>query len=344
MIDKSPKTVMYRATKNLVAREMLQHNVETPIELVDDMLSSVACSLTKDAQILVLFNLEFVISLKEDFPFTRENITLFTDGDAQLERIAQKMNINTIESLSTDMKFDLTLGNPPYSEDQGNKLLYPDFFELCLEKSDHVMMLMPIKLDGKGTKIKAHNYRVMRHQTFISEDVSGSFNVSVGRISYVIASKAVQNEVQEVAAVELPVLLPSRDRLSVVNGKAFETASKGFAVVHKVHKSGIVEDKCTKAHKDMFRSFYKKQTKRISPWVVMINHTPSKGVFNAEIVKDTGDLVWSRWVFVVQAQTKSEANRIVSYLQSDMVVEYLRDNMTSHAVSKTILQALPNHE
>ena len=137
MIDKSPKTIMYRATKNLVAREMLQHNVETPVELVDDILDSVADSLTLDAQILVLFNIEFVVSLKEDYPFTRDNITLFTDGDEQLERIALKMGINTIESLDTDMKFDVIVGNPPFQHPtNGRWKLWVEFTDFAIHHTE----------------------------------------------------------------------------------------------------------------------------------------------------------------------------------------------------------------
>ena len=84
-VDVSKKDVMYEAIKTMVLRDLLQHNVSTPRELVDQMIESCAKSMTEDAKILTS-NMEFVISLVEDFPWTRPNITLYTGGDAQLER------------------------------------------------------------------------------------------------------------------------------------------------------------------------------------------------------------------------------------------------------------------
>ena len=261
-----------------------------------------------------------------------------------IERLSSLgIDIITIEEYKeTGMKFDLTLGNPPYSLDQGNKLLYPEFFEMSLEKSDHVMMVMPIKLDSRDNKIKAHNMRVLTHQTFISEDISESFKgIGVGRISYVIASKAVKNEVAEVAERILPPLLPRRNRLRVINGKAFTQVTGGHPVIHKVLKGGIVEGACSDDDAKKFRAYYKKKTTTDTPWLVMINHTPSKGVFNAEIVKFNKSLIWSRWTYAIQAKTKKEANDIIAHLRSKKVVDYLNNNMTSHTISISILQALP---
>jgi hypothetical protein len=129
-VDLSKKTAMYEATKSMVSRQMLVHNIATPVGLVDDMIGRATGSLTAKAKILVLLNPEFVISLKEDFPFTRGNITLFTNGDGQLERIAQKMNISITDTLDIDMKFDLILANPPY---KGVSALHQKFFNKAVE-------------------------------------------------------------------------------------------------------------------------------------------------------------------------------------------------------------------
>ena len=351
MIDKSPKTTMYRATKNLVSRGMLQHNVETPVGLVDAIIDSVADSLTEDAQILVLFNIEFVISLKEDFPFTRENITLFTDGDDQLKRIALKMNINTIESLDTDMKFDLTLGNPPYSQDQGNKLLYPDFFELSLEKSDQVVMVMPLALTTRSTKLVAHNENVMRHQSFISDDVSSHFDgINVGRISYVIASKSVKNEfipIKDRSPYDaVGVMFPERNRMRSLKGVGgsvmfgvYPTA-KTVDVIQKVHKGNTLVTIPTRVSE-----ISNWKAKSSSPWVVLLNHTPSKGKFNYAVVKNDGTSAFGNWVHVIEVPTKKAGNTLGKFLQTEevcnKVMELLAANNGTHTASSALVAQLP---
>ena len=244
--------------------------------------------------------------------------------------------------LDDGMKFNLGLVNPPFS--LGKKLLYPEFFEKGLEVCDQLIMVMPVKLDSLDRKLKSHNELIMKHQDHVSEDVSFHFSgINVGQISYVIASKSTKNVYSLPAERRLPRILPNRERLKVINGKSFDSVERGCVVVHKVHKDGIVYDKCNKAHRDNFRTYFKKHADLSLPWMVMINHTPSKGKFNCEVVKYSPDMVWSRWVYVVQAKTKKEANEIIDHLRSKPIVNYLTENMTSHTVSKTILQALPSH-
>lgn len=334
----------YTTLRILAERGALQHSVATPVDLVDEMIAIGGKCLTEDAKILVMFNVEFAVSLSEDFPWTKDNITLFTNGDPTLQKLAQKMGINTIESLETDMKFDLGLANPPFSEGQGNKLLYPKFFKNGLDICEHIIMVMPINLDSRDNKLKSHNELILKHQDHVSEDVSSHFSgVHVGQISYVFASKSTKNEYTLPEERKLPRILPKRERMKVINGRAFDSVERGCEVIHKVHKDGIVYGKCNKAHRDSFNTYYKKHADLSLPWMVMINHTPSKGKFNCEVVKYSPDMVWSRWVYAIQAKTKKEANEIVEHLHSNKIVGYLNEHMTSHTVSKTILEALPSH-
>jgi len=312
-----------------------------PVSLQDEMLDLL--TVNPRCEIAVLFSPVMAVKLVF-MGFKR--VTLVGTVNAHIECLT-KFGINLMsyeEYKESNVEFNLTLGNPPYSLERGNKLLYPEFFEMSLEKSDHVVMLMPIKLESNDNKIIKHNVRVLRHNTRISEDVSHHFKgISVGRISYVCASSDVENEFEMPEKRELPTLLPSRDRMRVINGRAFTPVKRGCEVMHKVHKDGIVYDKCSSEERNKFRDYFKKHSDATLPWMVMINHTPSRGIFNCEIVKYDPNMVWSRWVYAIQAKTKSEANEIIEHLHSKSKVEFLNENMTSHTVSKTILEALPSH-
>lgn len=128
----------YTTLRILAERGALQHSVATPVDLADEMIALVSKSLTEDAKILVMFNVEFVVSLSEDFPWTKDNIILFTNGDPTLEKLAQKMDIDTIDSLETDMKFYLVLGNPPFDDvsKKNSDKLWPFFVEKAINLTE----------------------------------------------------------------------------------------------------------------------------------------------------------------------------------------------------------------
>jgi hypothetical protein len=344
-IDMNRKEKKYAMLKRIMTQhELFEHNVHLPEPLVAEMLNEFAMSLKKDAKILILYNLEIVVSLMEDYNFIDpKNITLYHPGNKSVDMVAEHWGINIVYELEENMKFNIGLGNPPYSADKGNKLLYPEFFQMCLERCDKFAMVMPVNLDSKTNKLKKHNHLVRKHSYFQSEDVSDHFNVSVGTIAYICASSEVTNEVAEEEVQQLPTILPNRERIKPINGVGGLTpvANGGGRCIDKIHKTGIVENKVALTDVEKFARKFWKQGDVNKKWLVLINHTPSRGKFNAEIVKYDKRLVWGRWVFAIQASSKKEAKEVVKHLHSDTIVNYLLDNMTSHTVSKTMLESLP---
>lgn len=95
-----------KTTKRFVG----SHDVHTPRALVEEILDHIDLV---DKSILVLFNLEFVVSLVYNKHIDPAHITLYADHENKV-KLAEKIGVKYITSLDTDMKFDVVIGNPPY--------------------------------------------------------------------------------------------------------------------------------------------------------------------------------------------------------------------------------------
>lgn len=137
---------IYKALKEGIVGFDGAHNIHTPQKLVEEVLGKIDLS----GNILVMFNVEFVISLVYTYNIAPENITFYSDHNNKSE-ICSKLGVKYITNLETDMKFDVVIGNPPYQDDStGNSTkttnLYAPFFYkgLDLVKSDGVLsMIIP---------------------------------------------------------------------------------------------------------------------------------------------------------------------------------------------------------
>ena len=132
------------------------HNIHTPRELTKEIISRMD---TQDKSILVLFNVEFVITLLEN-GISADNITFYSDHDSK-SVIVDDLGINNIETDMNDItkKFDVIVGNPPYQIENGNKSgkgrgtkdIYEGFFDKSLELTEDnglVSFVIPDKWSG----------------------------------------------------------------------------------------------------------------------------------------------------------------------------------------------------
>jgi len=322
-----------------------------PASLQDEMLGLL--TVNPRCEVAVLFSPVMAVKLVF-MGFKR--VTLVGTVNAHIECLT-KFGINLMsykEYKESNVEFNLTLGNPPYSLERGNKLLYPDFFEMSLEKSDHVVMLMPVALETRSTKLTQHNERVLTHQTFISEDVSDHFKgISVGRISYVMASKSVQNEFVPISErdpyEDVALLFPKRERITSLKGvggsKIFGKfpTSKTVEVIQKVHKEGELV-----THKEKVSDISNWKAKSNSPWLLLLNHTPSKGKFNYSVVKNDGSVAFGNWVHAIEVPTKKDGIKQGEFLQTEKVCEKVREllqaNNNTHTASRALVGLLPWYE
>lgn len=169
---------IYKALKEGLISFDGAHAIHTPQALVEEVLSKIALQ----GDILVLFNVEFVISLVYTYNIAPENITFYSDHDNK-SRFCSKLGVKYITSLETDMKFDVVLTNPPYQDIDKNPLYYkfhnnivnkllkpggevaeitPDAMAVALEtgivKGCHTVEKREIKLINISTDIKKQHF------------------------------------------------------------------------------------------------------------------------------------------------------------------------------------------
>lgn len=124
------------------------HSMHTPQPLVEEILSPLLLS----GKILVLFNVEFVISLVYTYNVSPDNITFCSDH-LNKELICRKIGIvNIITSLpenNKNMKFDYGLANPPYTNGVWRKII-----KKLMKITDHIALVAPDDRVPRGNQAK----------------------------------------------------------------------------------------------------------------------------------------------------------------------------------------------
>lgn len=245
------------------------------------------------------------------------------------------------------MKFDIVVGNPPYTK--GAKLLYTYFFKNALELSKgKVAFIMPVDLNSRHDKLKFHNIRIKTHMDMISDNVSHHFDVNLDNIYYIIADTKTKNTVKPLSdECEYEILHPNRKRLTFITGdtKCGETKyfKNGTDVVYSVSRGDQLNIK-------RINPEYAKNSNRWTSanYSVFVNYTPSMGFFNCSILKKC-KMTWTRKVFMLNCETMNEATKIKEWLQSQEMQDYILFMLKSkgdnfYTMSLKMMNDLPYYE
>ena len=328
---------------------LYKNSKATSAEVVQCMFHRSVNNKCEDIKILVMFDYAMALDLKEA---GFNNVYFTTDCPVIIRKTKEGLEAKTGIKVLTlkeikNMKFDVGLGNPPYSKDR--YLLYPEFFKLSLDVCSTVAMVMPYNPDCRQSRFRKYQENVIRHSKYVSEDVSEHFkNIEIGRISYVIASKSINNEVPKFNDIDLfasvPVLLSNRKRIESIKATGNETVcvfpkGKSVTVFQKVNKDGPV------THTADSVKYTKMKCKSKSPWLVLMNAMPSMGKFNTAVVKNDGSIVLGHYVFAVEVDTKSEGDKLASWIKTPEIVEHVADllkaNNNTRSASKALIARLP---
>lgn len=112
------------------------HEVLTPQDLVEEIIMQLD---TTGKSILVLFNIEFIVSLIYTKNVDPSKITFYSDN-ANKNKLAQHLGVTLVlEVLDTPMKFDVVVGNPPYQKpSEGASTGAPPVYHYFVEKSKKI--------------------------------------------------------------------------------------------------------------------------------------------------------------------------------------------------------------
>jgi hypothetical protein len=186
-----------------------------------------------------------------------ENITLV--GDSKRLEVGAHAGYNTImdtDFLSAefnqgkDLKFDVVVGNPPFSKANEGKAhtkkvnLYPEFFSIALNLSRFILMIMP-RTDNQVQQ--SHNKQIVENVTEIIEIDDDVFNIATS-VWCLVVDKSKKKKIEDFTNKEIKNDIKWVKGRLTSSSKDWETDS-GYDVIHSVQKSGPVILKTDKLKK-----------------------------------------------------------------------------------------------
>jgi len=329
-MEKTIKEVRFDKIRHMVDQGYLKHSIYHPVELVDEIIEN--SRLVREAKILVLYNIEFAVSILEDYEdIYPQDIYLLHDGDDTVIALCSKLGITPITmkelqiTMEDDMKFDLVIGNPPFSSHKEGKQagkrgkeLYIEFYKLALEISETVTMIMPTT-DKKVQK--KHNERLIETAKVIEYIKDDMFKGISMPMWYVISDNSrrkpkvefsILNKVgNEIDWQKGKVNMTSYKKLTGDHGKERPSKRNSVTIYHKLNsKSGLIKKYGQKKHFKKHEFFPNKGYAVLMPQTIT-----DDGWSVTEIVKCTGNEVAFNGVNLVFTKTKKEAKELVDLMK-----------------------------
>jgi len=301
----------------------------TSASVAQDMLFKTVNNKCEDTKFLAMFDYAMAVDLKEA---GFNNVYFTTDCPVIIRKTKEGLEAKTGIKVLTlkeieDMKFDVTVGNPPFSSHAEGKTagkrgkeLYIVFYKLALEISEVVAMVMPTT-DKKVQRV--HNKRLSDTANvieYIDPSVFSGINMPMW---YVISDKSKRKP-----DVDFSLLSEVRNDIEWMKGKVNmtqykeragdhgkEKQSKEFPVkmYHKLNgKDGLL----IRYGKGVFlrRSMYFPN----SGYAVLMPQTiTDDGWTVVKIVKCTGKEVAFNGMNIVFTKTKKDAIELVNVMNTD---------------------------
>jgi hypothetical protein len=152
---------IYKALKEGLISFDGAHDVYTPQTIVDPILTKVS-----GQEYLVLFNIEFVVSLVYTYKVDPMNITFYSDH-ANKSAIARKLGVKYFEKfdLITMKSRPVMLINPPYTNgEQDASEIYTQIINDCIDKFDPIAIggVTPENLINGGQKKQTLREKILK--------------------------------------------------------------------------------------------------------------------------------------------------------------------------------------
>jgi hypothetical protein len=169
------------------------HNVFTPQTLVENILSNI--NKLNDRPILVLFNIEFVISLVYTYNINPNFIIFYADHPNKV-KYANRIGVKYITSLEsvTMKKRPILLVNPPYTNgEQDASEIYTAIIDKCLNQFNPIAIgaVTPENMINGGQKKKTLREKILakyglKYLSFLNQQQDWDGNISIDTISWVV--------------------------------------------------------------------------------------------------------------------------------------------------------------
>lgn len=329
----------------------------TPRMLVNE-ISGHLHNVSKTATIAVLFTIEWAADLKLH---GYDNVTIITaDYDKIVAALAKQVNIEyKLFSEIVDMKFDIVVGNPPFSDrvssnSSNSKDLDTVFFLKSLTLADHVTMIIRSNHFAKPGS-------VFRKTLFNSGNISQIAHIdkkhfpSVARLLCVVTIKpnVVETEVtlesgetSRVALNENIILNLPQSGICEINSTQKSLASRWIhgAVTRqqmKLDENGVemIEIMGTGTGPVVKRVAHEQAIVGLGTHGVVMNINNSFGALNRMHIKEPDQAI-SGSVICLKTNSIEESQQLIDYLKTPEIKEVIRKNMASHCASKALFNAI----
>lgn len=310
-------------------------------EQISKILSKSRSKLSNGARIGVMFTIEWALDLLNR---GCTDVTLITqEYDELMDKLSYfGYKYKTLdEVINNDMKFDVIVGNPPFSLAGGKsgkkgraKNLYPEFYEKSVNMAKYVAMIVP---DTHRQNISFNSF-VRAHTNKIMPVKIGTFNVNIS--TWCLFKDGSETNLDHIDWADLQTIpeqkvVWAKGKINVTTEKhLLEDKGGKFTVYHKINGKGLHKTTTSDNVSD------KKLFPATGYAVIMPQQIQQSGWTKTAIVKCNGLQAATNGVNIAFVQTKKEAEYLVEYMKSRSFIDQAlancggMNNMTLGAMQK----------